>query len=250
MTGALLNLVCNNGTQNLWLNVNPEITFFKKIYRRHTPFAKETIPVPLKNNINFGKSTKITLPVLGDLIHRIFFVCDIPSLKAIFLNSKEADILSVIKQTVLSDKHLVKKIENIINDHTNIEIIHVINLINETIRSYKNKKQELSLMNQDDYINSFLSTKKEYYLIYHFVKLIKENIHPIIKLTPLVSNFSDIFYTSIFMDLIGNREILTFFWIQHLNISKTSNLPLDENIYQTLKNQYHHKWNQYIYLYQ
>lgn len=236
MTGALLNLVCNNGSQNLWLNMNPEITFFKKIYRRHTPFAKETIPVPLKNNINFGKSTKIILPVLGDLIHRIFFVCDLPILKAMFLNTKEMDILKIIKNANISDKKIAKKIENIIDDSNNIETIYLINLINETLQSYEKKKVELKLLDQEDYVNSFLSIKKEYYLIYHFVKSIKEHMQPIIKITTLTRNFSDTFYTSIFTDLIGDKEILAFLWIQNLTVGQ-SVLPLDENIYNILKSQ-------------
>ncbi len=55
MTGGFIELVSNaNLAQNLWINGNPQITLFKTIFRRHTPFATEFIPVKFKNNVNGG----------------------------------------------------------------------------------------------------------------------------------------------------------------------------------------------------
>ena len=40
MTGGLLQIV-TSGKQDIYLTINPEITFFKKVYRRYTNFALE-----------------------------------------------------------------------------------------------------------------------------------------------------------------------------------------------------------------
>ena len=40
MTGGLLQIV-TSGKQDIYLTINPEITFFKKVYRRYINFALE-----------------------------------------------------------------------------------------------------------------------------------------------------------------------------------------------------------------
>ncbi len=42
MSGGLLQLVAY-GSQDIYLSGNPQITFFKVVYRRHTNFAMESI---------------------------------------------------------------------------------------------------------------------------------------------------------------------------------------------------------------
>ena len=43
MGGGTVQLTINNGDQSLYVNGNPQITFFKAVYRRHTNFAIESI---------------------------------------------------------------------------------------------------------------------------------------------------------------------------------------------------------------
>ncbi len=47
MSGGLLQLVAY-GSQDVYLSGNPQITFFKVVYRRHTNFAIEAIEQTLK----------------------------------------------------------------------------------------------------------------------------------------------------------------------------------------------------------
>ena len=42
MPGGLLQ-IASSGIQDIYLTKNPEITFFKKIYRRHTNFSIESL---------------------------------------------------------------------------------------------------------------------------------------------------------------------------------------------------------------
>ena len=47
------------GERNLYLSHNPKITFFKKVYKKHSNFAIESIPQYLKVTPNFGKKVTV-----------------------------------------------------------------------------------------------------------------------------------------------------------------------------------------------
>jgi len=100
MTGGILQLIFNDGYQDKWLSQNPQITFFKKIYRRHTSFASEVISVPVKK-IDFGQNVIIPIPRLGDLAHRMFISIDLPSLEAYYPRTIEEDVSLLIKNSQL-----------------------------------------------------------------------------------------------------------------------------------------------------
>ena len=72
MGGGLLQLVAY-GAQDVYLTGNPQITFFKVVYRRHTNFAMEAIEQSFNGNNNFGSSVSVLITRNGDLIHRIYF---------------------------------------------------------------------------------------------------------------------------------------------------------------------------------
>ena len=52
MGGGLLELVAH-GVQDIYLIGNPQITFFKSIYRRHTNFSIESIQSTFDGNVDF-----------------------------------------------------------------------------------------------------------------------------------------------------------------------------------------------------
>ena len=68
MGGGLMQLVAM-GAQDVYLTGNPQITFFKVVYRRHTNFSKEAI----KQEWNGSSSSKTcTLARNGDLVQEIY----------------------------------------------------------------------------------------------------------------------------------------------------------------------------------
>jgi hypothetical protein len=79
MGGGLMQLVAY-GAQDIYLTGNPQITFFKIVYRRHTNFAIESIEQTLTGLVNFGKKTTCTISRNGDLIQRIIFQVTLPAL--------------------------------------------------------------------------------------------------------------------------------------------------------------------------
>jgi hypothetical protein len=73
MGGGLLQLVAY-GAQDVYLTGNPQITFFKVAYRRHTNFALEAIEQTFNGNATYGSRVTCQITRNGDLINRVYFV--------------------------------------------------------------------------------------------------------------------------------------------------------------------------------
>ena len=72
MGGGLLQLVAY-GAQDVYLTGNPQITFFKVVYRRHTNFALESIEQSFNGSTNIGSRVSVLVTRNGDLINRVYF---------------------------------------------------------------------------------------------------------------------------------------------------------------------------------
>ena len=77
MGGGLMQLVAY-GAQDIYLTGNPQITFFKVVYRRHTNFSMESIEQTFNGNPDFGKKVSCTISRNGDLIHRVYLQTSLP----------------------------------------------------------------------------------------------------------------------------------------------------------------------------
>jgi hypothetical protein len=71
MGGGLLQLVAY-GAQDVYLSGNPQITFFKVAYRRHTNFSMESIEQTFNGTADFGRRVTCQISRNGDLIHRMY----------------------------------------------------------------------------------------------------------------------------------------------------------------------------------
>jgi hypothetical protein len=79
MGGGLLQLVAY-GAQDIYLTGNPQITYFKIVYRRHTNFAMESIEQTFNGQADFGRKVTCTISRNGDLIHRVYLQVALPSI--------------------------------------------------------------------------------------------------------------------------------------------------------------------------
>lgn len=79
MGAGLIQLVAY-GHENIFLNSDPQITFFKVVYRRHTNFTKEEIPQNFTSVPNFGRNVHCTIAKNGDLIGSTFIVVTLPKI--------------------------------------------------------------------------------------------------------------------------------------------------------------------------
>ena len=60
------------GAQDIFITGNPQITFFKVVYRRHTNFAIEAIEQTLNGSTAFGGKATATISRNGDLITNVW----------------------------------------------------------------------------------------------------------------------------------------------------------------------------------
>jgi len=77
MGGGLMQLVAY-GAQDVYLTGNPQITFWKVVYRRHTNFAMESIEQTFNGQVDFGRKVTCTISRNGDLIHRVYLQVTLP----------------------------------------------------------------------------------------------------------------------------------------------------------------------------
>ena len=81
MGGGLMQLVAY-GAQDIYLTGNPQITFFKVVYRRHTNFSVESIEQTFNGSPDFGKKVTVTVSRNGDLITNVYLQATLPAVTA------------------------------------------------------------------------------------------------------------------------------------------------------------------------
>tara|TARA_B110000977_G_scaffold201320_1_gene295331 strand:+ start:89 stop:1570 length:1482 start_codon:yes stop_codon:yes gene_type:complete len=76
MGGGLMQLVAY-GAQDVYLTGEPQITFFKVVYRRHTNFSVEPIVQTFSGASEFGRTVTCNVNRNGDLISKMYVVVDL-----------------------------------------------------------------------------------------------------------------------------------------------------------------------------
>ena len=90
MGGGLMQLVAY-GAQDIYLTGNPQITFFKVVYRRHTNFSMEAIQQTFNGNVAVGGSTVTsTISRNGDLVSNLWLDVVMPTVTTTVVN-KDTD---------------------------------------------------------------------------------------------------------------------------------------------------------------
>jgi len=78
MAGGLLQLVAY-GAQDVYLTGNPQITFWKVTYRRHTNFSVESIEQTFNGQADFGRKVQCVISRNGDLAYRVYLQVTLPA---------------------------------------------------------------------------------------------------------------------------------------------------------------------------
>ncbi len=79
MGGGHIQLVAQ-GDQNMYINGNPQISFFKAIYRRHTNFSMECIEIQHAGTISSSENTlSYRVGRHGDLLYKCHLEMDLPA---------------------------------------------------------------------------------------------------------------------------------------------------------------------------
>ena len=87
MGGGLMQLVAY-GAQDVYLTGNPQITFWKVTYRRHTNFAVESIEQTFNGQADFGRRVTCTISRNGDLAYRTYLQVTLPEINQQMANAQ------------------------------------------------------------------------------------------------------------------------------------------------------------------
>jgi hypothetical protein len=162
MTGGHIQLVAY-GIQDIFLTMNPQITFFKVVYRRHSNFSIETIPQYFIHKPNFGSKSTAVISRIGDLINNIYIVINLPDIPNFLNTSGDLDQLTKFSWIKNIGYALIKYVEieiggqlidrqygewlYIWNNLTRPKNINIDNMIgnNKQLSDYSNGKNEYKL---------------------------------------------------------------------------------------------------------
>ena len=110
MGGGLIQLVAY-GAQDVFLTNDPQITFFKIVYRRHTNFSTEVIPQFFNHTPDFGRRITTVLSRNGDLIRNIHLVVTLPRIPQFKDENNEVDVISKFAWVKRIGYALIKNVE-------------------------------------------------------------------------------------------------------------------------------------------
>jgi len=83
MTGGLLQLKAY-GSENIYLNANPQLSFFRSVYRRHTNFAMENFEIPYEGTIGLTEDSNSTfvfkMKRYADLLGSVYLTLTLPAI--------------------------------------------------------------------------------------------------------------------------------------------------------------------------
>lgn len=70
------------GAADVFLSSQPQLTLFRQIYRRYSPFALQAIPQAWSNDAGWGKQSVSIISRQGDILLDCFLEVDLPSLES------------------------------------------------------------------------------------------------------------------------------------------------------------------------
>jgi len=79
--GLGLLILVSIGKENIYLSAQPEITFFKIAYKRHTNFSIESIPQYFKNVPDFGSKSTLNIAKNADLLGSMYLYIKLPNIQ-------------------------------------------------------------------------------------------------------------------------------------------------------------------------
>ena len=74
--------LCAHGALDKIITGNPNFTFWRSIWKRHTRFAIESMSQPFNTSTNFGQEAQITLNRVGDMVYFCYLHITLPGIVA------------------------------------------------------------------------------------------------------------------------------------------------------------------------
>lgn len=134
--GSKLELVIPSN-EDFFLTGNPEITFFTCVYRRHTHFSNQLFNIKFDTPVDFGTISEMKIPIMGDLLHKMYVKFEIPEISIDKEDSMKTSIIDI--ENKIKDINKIKTLYNIFKSLANanmssyVEILRLEYLANLTI---------------------------------------------------------------------------------------------------------------------
>nr|QFG74524.1 MAG: major capsid protein [Megaviridae environmental sample] len=77
MRGSLLQLI-SYGQENVHLNLDPHISLFKNVFKKHNQFAIDTVQFTVSKHADFNKVVETIIPKRGDYLNKIYLEVTLP----------------------------------------------------------------------------------------------------------------------------------------------------------------------------
>jgi hypothetical protein len=90
--GIGLLLLVSVGKENLYLSAQPEITYFKIAYKRHTNYSIEPSPQYFKTTPDFGRRCTVSIGKNADLLSMCYLCVELPSIQMEIFNNNSSTI--------------------------------------------------------------------------------------------------------------------------------------------------------------
>lgn len=130
----------------MMLTNNPEITFFKTIYRRYTNFGKIFVEEKFDNNINFGQTSILNIPKAYDLLSNLILKIKLPKIDLNFINEKikkcNDEKLKILNKYYTIFLNFKLQLQNIVNNFFNNLVSENSNYIEELNNLIRNNITE------------------------------------------------------------------------------------------------------------
>ena len=144
-------ILVSYGEENICLSENPQITFFKIIYRRYTNFSIETIQTNFMYDTKFGKKYTLEISKIGDLLNKMWLVIELPEIPTIYNFDNNVDNKIKFKWT--------KKLAYALIDYVEIEIGNQI--ISKQWGEWMNVLEELNWNNFNGSLDEYIGNTPE-----------------------------------------------------------------------------------------
>lgn len=155
MPGGEVQLVAY-GEENMYLNEQPQVTFFKVVYRRYTNFSTETIQTNFLYQANFGKKISCELSKLGDLVHKMWLIVELPDIPILY------DLANTVDNKLKFA--WARKIAYALIDYVEIEISGQV--ISRMWGEWLNVLDELNYTNFNSSLNQYIGNIPELYTLH------------------------------------------------------------------------------------
>ena len=153
MSGGAAIILVGYGEENMYLSENPQISYFKIIYRRYTNFSIETILSNFLYKPDFGNKYTAELSKYADLLHKAWLCIQLP------------EIPIILDLQGNPDKKLktawARKIGYVIIDY--IEFVIGNQVIQKTWGEYLNALDEYNTTNFNSSMNRYIGNIPELY---------------------------------------------------------------------------------------